>query len=384
MIIPMETAGDGKMNKRILTYILTIVLSAVFLFAFGSYASKGVEIFSGSVKTESAEIISVDSLTSASFGEFSSEVIICTAKITSGKYKGNTVDVYQEYNSKMPNTNLVEAGDRVIIKNYPMEERGIYWAVDSHRRTPVLIFMAILFFASIIILGKTKGLRTVVSLIYTCAAVFCVFIPWILSGKNIYAGVVIVCGFITLMTLLLVNGFDRKTLCAFLGCAGGVVAAALITIVFSWIMNFSGYTNEHSYYLTSLPHSPDLSAIAFSAVLIGAVGAVMDVAMSMSSSLYELSEKVPDISFGSLVASGFSIGRDMMGTMANTLVLAYVGSSLTSVLLILTYSDSISDILNKEAIAYEILQAIAGSMGILLAIPVTAFFCGVFYIKNKK
>ncbi len=384
MIIPMETAGDGKMNKRVVTYILTIVLSAVFLLAFGSYASKEVEIFSGSVKMASAKIISVDSSTSASFGEFSSEVIICTAKITSGKYKGNTVDVYQEYNSKMPNTNLVEAGDRVIIKNYPMEERGIYWAVDSHRRTPALIFMAIMFFASVIILGKTKGLRTVVSLIYTCIAVFCVFIPWILSGKNIYAGVVIVCGFITLMTLLLVNGFDRKTLCAFLGCAGGVVAAALITILFSRVMNFSGYTNEHSYYLTSLPHSPDLSAIAFSAVLIGAVGAVMDVAMSMSSSLYELSEKVPDISFGSLVASGFSIGRDMMGTMANTLVLAYVGSSLTSVLLILTYSDSIADILNKEAIAYEILQAIAGSMGILLAIPVTALFCGVFYIKNKK
>lgn len=372
------------MNKKPIVYIITIFLSAFILLALGKFASNGAEIFPHSVKTAYAKIVSVDKKTISKMGEFSSETIICTAKITSGEYKGNTVDVYQEYNSKMLSTEPIKVGDRVFIKNYPMEELGVYWAIDSHKRTPAIAVLLIIFALAIMLLGGAKGLRTVISLVYTCLAVFCVFIPWILSGKNIYVGAVIVCTFISLMTLILVNGLDKKTLCAFLGCSGGVLASAIITIVFSKIMNFSGYTNEHSYYLTSLASSPSLKAIAFSAVLIGAVGAVMDVAMSMSSSLYELNKKVPDISFKSLISSGLSIGRDMMGTMANTLVLAYVGSSLTSVLLILTYADSLSDILNREVIAYEIVQAVAGSMGILLAIPITAFVCGIVYkIKEE-
>ena len=371
------------MNKKTLVYIITIFISAFVLFALGKYASNGAEIFPHSVKTAYAKIVSVDKKTTSKVGEFSSETIICTAKIISGDYKGNTVDVYQEYNSGMKNGELAKSGDKVFIKNYPSDELGVYWAIDSYKRTPALTFLIVIFILAVIFLGTAKGLRTIISLAYTCVAVFYVFIPWILSGKNIYLGVVIVCGFITLMTLILVNGLDKKTLCAFLGCSGGVLAAAIITIVFSKIMSFSGYVNEHSYYLNSLPTVPNLKAIAFSAVLIGAVGAVMDVAMSMSSSLYELNSKVPDISFKSLISSGLSIGRDMMGTMANTLVLAYVGSSLTSVILIVTYADSISDILNREVIAYEILQAVAGSLGILLAIPITAFVCGFIYTKHS-
>ena len=108
------------------------------------------------------------------------------------------------------------------------------------------------------------------------------------------------------------------------------------------------------------------------------------ISMSMSSSLYELSVKVPDINFKSLVSSGFAIGRDMMGTMANTLVLAYVGSSLSSVLLLLTYAESTMDVFNREMIAHEILQAVAGSIGIVLTIPVTALVCGAFYIGRKN
>ena len=241
-----------------------------------------------------------------------------------------------------------------------------------------------LFVILIIIFGRTKGLRTIISLMYTCISVFAVFIPAVLSGKNIYLNAVFVCIFIIAMTLLLVNGWDKKTLCALLGCVGGVMAAAAITAVFSHVMKFTGYVNESSYYLTKLPHPVDLGAIAFSAVIIGAVGAVMDVAMSMSSSLYELSVKADNITFSSLVSSGFAIGRDMMGTMANTLVLAYVGSSLSSVLLLLTYAESTMDVFNREMIAHEIVQAVAGSIGIVLTIPVTALVCGAFYIGRNK
>lgn len=374
------------MKKNIITYIVVSVLSAIILFLWNGYASDGAEIFSQSVDTQAAKIISVDSEQTTETIGIESTFVISTAKIISGSSKGEEVKVYQEYNSQYPAMKVVKPGDKVVIKNYPIEEYGTEWTVDNYYRSDWILWLVGLFILLILIFGKTQGIRTIISLIYTVIAVFTVFVPSVLSGKNIYVCSVLVCIFIISMTLLIVNGWNKKTLCAAVGCIGGVVAAAIITLLFSKTMKMSGYVDEHSYYLTLLSTPVNLPAMSFAAVIIGAVGAVMDVAMSMSSALYELSTKVEDISFKSLVSSGFAIGRDMMGTMANTLVLAYVGSSLCSVLLLLTYADSAMDIFNREMIASEILQAIAGSIGIILAIPATAVFCGVVYInfKSKK
>lgn len=372
------------MKKKVLIYILVAVISGVLLWLWSGYASNGADIFKHSAASARARILTVDSKEETRTDSFTSTVVICSAEVLSGEHKGKIAKVYQEHNSDVENMKIVKPGDKVVIKNYPIADLGVEWVVDNYLRTNTLLILGIIFIGLIILLGKAKGLRTVISLIYTCVAVFGVFVPSVLSGKNIYVCGVLICIFIIAMTLLLVNGWDRKTLCAFLGCTGGVLAAAFVTALFSYIMKFTGYTNENSYYLTMLPNPVDLKAIAFSAVIIGAVGAVMDVAMSMSSSLYELSIKVEGISFKSLVSSGFSIGRDMMGTMANTLVLAYIGSSVSSVLLLLTYADSPADIFNREMIAHEILQAAAGSIGIFLAIPITALICGVIYIKKCR
>ena len=119
-------------------------------------------------------------------------------------------------------------------------------------------------------------------------------------------------------------------------------------------------------------------------IIVGAVGAVMDVSMSISSSLYELRLKSPEIKPKELMKSGFAIGRDMMGTMANTLVLAYIGSSLTCVLLLVSYNASLEQVINKEMIIAEILQALAGSLGMLLTLPLTSAVCAAIYKKGEK
>ncbi len=370
--------------KKSLFYILFAVVSAVVLIVWSGRAMGDAVIFKHSVDSASAKILTIDSKDETVGDGFVSTVIICSAEITDGDRRGEVVKAYQEHNSQMETMKIVEPGDSVILKNYPVEEFGTQWAVDNFKRTPALIFLGLVFVALVILFGKGKGLRTVISLAYTCLAVFFVFVPAVLSGKNIYLTAVLVCVFIISSTLLMVNGADKKTLCAGLGCAGGVLVAAVITIVMSRIMQFAGYTNEDSYYLTMLPSPVDLRAISFAAIIIGAVGAVMDVAMSVSSALSELTEKVENITFKSLVQSGMAIGRDMMGTMANTLVLAYIGSSVSCVLLLLTYADSAADVFNREMIAFEILQAIAGSLGILLAIPLTTIVCGAVYIKSIK
>jgi uncharacterized membrane protein len=126
----------------------------------------------------------------------------------------------------------------------------------------------------------------------------------------------------------------------------------------------------------------NLKAILFAGIIIGAMGAIMDVAMSISSALWEVKEKAPAISFEALFRSGLTIGRDIMGSMANTLILAYIGTSLSVVLILSVYSDSLSSLFNTEMIVVEILQALAGSFGILFAMPLTAFFCSTIYTKE--
>jgi uncharacterized membrane protein len=114
------------------------------------------------------------------------------------------------------------------------------------------------------------------------------------------------------------------------------------------------------------------------------MGAIMDVAMSISSALWELKEKAGMIKFDTLLRSGLTIGRDIFGTMANTLILAYIGSSLSVILILSVYSNSLLTLFNSEMIIVEILQALAGSFGILLTMPLTALFCSLIYLRGEK
>ena len=128
----------------------------------------------------------------------------------------------------------------------------------------------------------------------------------------------------------------------------------------------------------------DLKAIIFAAITLGALGAIMDVAMSIASSLYELRTEAKNPGFKMLMHSGMEIGKDMMGTMSNTLVLAYIGSSLATVLLLIAYNNSLIELLNKEMIVVEILQTLVGSLAILFTIPLTSFVASVLYMRPSK
>jgi uncharacterized membrane protein len=163
-----------------------------------------------------------------------------------------------------------------------------------------------------------------------------------------------------------------------------VVVIGLLTFVMERTLELSGVISEDSLDLLFLPaRNPiDLRAIVFAGIIIGAVGAIMDIAMSIASSLWEMRVRAPGIGFKELLSSGINIGRDMMGTMVNTLVMAYIGSSLSIVLLLFVYTNSLTDLLNRESVIAELLQAIIGSIGILATMPFTAFICAVFYRRK--
>lgn len=369
---------DKAKKKRIIVYISTIVLSIIYLFV-AYKLTIGDGVFGDKTKLETVRatvlrITDTQEITNDD-GQVTLKYIFFEAKARSGDVRGKTLYAVQEkdllYGLTQPD---VAVGDKVVLAFEPYEDgKADYYLSDFSRITP-LVWLCGVFFLLILLFGKKKGLDTIISLVFTCLAVFLNLVPAILNGHNIYLWSIITCVFITVMTLVLIEGLNIKCFAAGVGCVSGVLVSGLLELILRDSIKMTGVLNSEWMYIYNLrPDDPiDLKAIIFAMIIVGAVGAVMDVAMSIASSLCEINEKSPNLSARELLRSGLNIGQDIMGTMANTLVLAYIGSAMCCILLMVTYSSNISQILNREQIAVEVLQAIAGSIGILAALPLTA------------
>lgn len=375
-------------NKQTIYQIIAVFVSALVILCAYLFIVGDGTIFKGEIEGETirCRVIRVtEAVTGNVSGENEFVTVRFKAQALNTDLRGKTLDVIQEIDKSYAfSPRQVEQNDKILVESYTQDGVTNYYFGDFMRITPLLWLLAI-FCILVIVFSKMQGLKTVISLGFTCLSVFVVLVPAILNGHNIYFWSIAVCVFITIMTLSVISGFNKKSLCAGIGCVCGVLCAGLIVLIMDKFMNMTGLLEEESIYLFQLyPDNPiNLKAIIFAMIIVGAVGAVMDVSMSISSSLYELRLKSPEIKPKELMKSGFAIGRDMMGTMANTLVLAYIGSSLTCVLLLVAYNANIEQVINKELIVAEILQALAGSMGMLLTLPLTSAICAVLYYGKE-
>jgi len=378
-----------------ITYLITIAASILFLVAGHNFAKIGMFSFQNpSQEIVRAKIQKVIERIKPNFDfiedfddyetfapMMQGDRIVFEAVIINGARKGEIVTAEQTFTPQLVDRSKeVEKGDNVLL--YKSE---IGWYFNGYVRINALLVLGGLFVLFLLLFGGVKGFNTILSLGFTCTAVFAVFVPAILSGKNIYVMSIIVCVFVIAMVNLIVIGYNKKAAASMAGCAGGVIISGIIAVVMDKTLYLTGIIDEHSRYLINLPGDVqlNLNAVIFAGIIIGAMGAVMDVSISISSSLWEVKEKAVNIKFKELLRSGITIGRDIMGSMADTLILAYIGSSLTLVLLLTIYSTSFLGLFNSEMIAVEILQALAGSLGILFAMPLTALFCSIIYLKEK-
>ena len=308
------------------------------------------------------------------------------ARITRGENRNGLVTAIQTHDEFFFGELIkaVEPGDRILLTAFvePADERE--WYFLSYDRINRAMYLGGAFAALLLFFGRIKGLSAILSLGFTCSAIFAVFLPAVLSGRNIYISAIVVCIFSIIVTLFLLNGINKKSYAAVAGCLGGVIAAGLITLFMNRILLVTGAIDADSRALLALPieNQIDLRALVFAGIIIGAVGAVMDVAVSISSALWELKAQKPDITFKDMFSSGVNIGKDIIGSMTNTLVLAYIGSSLSVILIFIVYTNSLTELLNSELIVVELLQAIVGGMGILLTMPLTALVCAALFTRE--
>lgn len=379
-------------KKERLQYISTVILAVVLLFLANRWVAKDAVFFQNDLDLEvvRAQILEVvdRQIEDYSYDDNIAQSIAVTfqAEVLTGPRKGEILLGVQnlDYTPPYLYTNEVAEGNKVLLVDAGLDASE--WHFVEFIRTDKLLILGGLFVLLLLLMGGMKGFNTLLTLALTFLAVFAVFIPAILSGRNIYLWAILTCLYAILTTLVILNGWHRKSWITVLGCFGGVLVAGLLAFVMDRSLMLTGVTSDESLFLAYLPTDVpiDLRAIIFAAIIIGAMGAIMDVAMSIASALTEIKSKSPDISSRELFQSGLTIGRDIMGTMANTLVLAYVGSALAMVLLLIVSDISLLFLLNREMIVVEILQALVGSFGIFFAIPLTSLFAALLLPKGKK
>lgn len=380
-------------KKQMITYAAVLLVSILYIIVGHNLAIANYHAFSGDdqsivIKAEVVELTDrytvMYPLNEFEYAE--DETIVFRAKVTSGDMKGQTIEAAQtlDYFTAV-HLPVVEPGDRILLYSIPDGMAEHEWLMSDYQRFDQILILGAVFVLLVLLIGHWQGVNTLISLALTCLAVFYVFIPAVLAGESIYLWSIATCIYVTFMTLFIVNGVNAKSIGAILGCLAGIVVAAVLTLFFEESMTLTGLLDENSVLLYGLnPDAPfNLKAIIFAAIIIGSMGAIMDVSISIAAALEELKEKLPQITFGELFQSGMNISRDIMGTMANTLILAYIGSALAGVLLMVAYNSAMIDLFNREMIVVECLQALAGSIGILMALPFTALICALLYQSKK-
>ena len=277
----------------------------------------------------------------------------------------------------------LEVGNKVTVELAKNSDGTIEVTVQDVQRGTYIYIMLFVFLLSVVLVGGKQGIKAVLGLLITILAIYFVLIKGIFAGGDPIFFSITTSAIIIILTFLVIGGINRKIVTAALGTLGGVIMSGIMAAIFSHLAKLSGACEDAiqlSINMTTVTFN--FRDLIFAGIVVSALGACMDVGMSIASSLDEIKNKTKDISWQELFKSGMTIGRDTISTMTNTLILAYVGGALKLILLFMACNISMGEIINKEAIAEEIISAIAGSMGVVYTVPITAFVYS-FLNKNK-
>ena len=309
---------------------------------------------------------------------------VLTLEILTGRYAGSFVDV-TNYFSAVYSVD-VDLDDTLSVRIDTTGVGEFQVSVYNYNRVPWIIAIVAVFALALVVIGGWQGLRALVGLIFTFVSIVWLLLPLVLKGWPSVPLTIAIVGITSTVCFYLLGGWQPKTVGAALGCLCGVAAAALLGHLAIQLVHVSAYQMDEAegLILARGDTGLKLNGLLLSGILIAAEGAVMDTAMSVASAMTELKTKRPDIGMLELFRSGMHIGRDATGPMANTLVLAFAGSSLNMMVLICSYQVSFNQLMNTDFVAVEVVRGVAGSMGIILTVPCVAAITAWLLTPKKK
>lgn len=307
-------------------------------------------------------------------------------KITSGKYKGQIFETENHMSDNIAYDIVVQKGDRVVVVIEEYENEYIEVYISDYARQSQIFYLLGLFVLLIILIGKKKGIKAILTLAITIIMVVKILLPLMLKGINPIPISIIISILITVVTILIISGFNNKSIAAIIGTCSGFIIAGIIAYIVGINIRLTGLSAEEATMLMYLPQEIDFDfkSLLFSGIILGALGAIMDVGMSIASSIEEIHNANKNLTKKELFNAGMNVGKDIMGTMTNTLILAYTGSSIPLLLLFMGYETSMIKIMNLDIIATEIVRSLSGSIGLVLTIPLTALIATALIKREGK
>lgn len=304
-------------------------------------------------------------------------------EIKSGSLKGENLEAIN------PNGTLFgaecEVGTSVIVIVSSSEDTNVV-TVYSKDRTNAIYMFILIFTAIVCIIGGKKGIKAILSLAFTFVCIVYIMFPLVYKGNSPVLITILICVVTTIVTIGMLGGVSKKTVSAIIGTTFGVVISGISALAFGEFVGITGYNVSDIETLNYVAQNTSIKIgqLLFSGIIIASLGAVMDVGMSISSTICEIKETNPGMQAKQLFISGIHVGRDMMGTMTNTLILAFVGSSLSSLMTNYAYDLSYNQLINSYSIGIEIMQGLSGSLGVVLTVPFTAAISSLLITGKRK
>lgn len=365
------TAGWLRYNAPVL-----VCLAAVVLLLLLPTGYEGALLYQEAERC-SARVVEVDNSTIIDTGLVRSGEQRCTLEVLDGMFKGRTVEGVNMLNGSLEQDKLFVPGDKaLVVISYDGDEVLSVTMTDHDRSTGELVLAALFILLLVAFAGRT-GVRAVLSFVVTVLCLWKILVPLYLKGYNpIWVGLLVTL-LLTVLIIALVYGFDRRCLAAVSGSFLGVLVTCVLGLVFTDLFKIHGAVMAYSESLLYSGYQDlSLTQIFMAAIFIGASGAIMDLSVDITSAVYEVVEKRPDLSWREAAKSGMNVGRSAMGTMTTTLLFAYSGGYIALLMVFMAQGTPVEHILNYKYVASELIHTVVGSIGLVTVAPFTAFCAG--------
>jgi len=372
-----------NINRKevVFVIVLLIVITIITILPTGFHRQE--YLFTEGVR---AKVISVNNMGIHSSGIFRLGDQSALIEIETGSRKGEQIQANNMLTGTLSSDKIFKAGDKAWVLIGFDENNNVNFAnMIDHYRIDREILLIACFAVVIIVFSGYTGVRTLLSFAFALLSIWKILIPSMLNGYNPLIVALIVGNILTLVTLLLVAGFSKKAYAAIISAVTCSLATCILAIIFGNLFNIHGAVMEGAESLLYAGFmNLDLTSIFHAGIYLASSGAILDLAIDISSALEEIINNNPGVTKAGLVKSGLNIGKSVVGSQTTTLLFAYMGSYITVMMVYVAQGTPIMNILNSKAIAAEILHTFVGCLGLVLVSPLTSLISGLIFEKERN
>lgn len=379
----LESKKNNKMKLRFLSIIFILLLSFFFI-SSSVLAQEAINIETVSPQEEILEAKVVDVLEEKEIEAMGKNQIYQKLKliVIKGSLKDQEI-IVESGDLPLIGVKHFQVGDEVIV-NYSkdLENNQFFYITDYLRRSSLFILFLIFIF-SVLLIGRVRGVNSLLAMAVSFFIIFSFILPNILLGKDPIQIAVIGSLFIIPITFYLSHGFNKKTTVAITGTIIALIITAILAGIFVESARLTGFAAEEAAFLQNIKQGTiNIKGLLLAGIIIGVLGVLDDITISQSAIIFQLKKANKNLTLKKLYQRAMDVGQDHISSMVNTLVLVYTGASLPLLLLFINNPHPVSEIINYEIIADEVIRTLVGSIGLVLAVPITTLIAA--YLAAKE